>query len=372
MEKSPGASVLDRRVLLRHYSRLQEVIFAQTLGSRLRRPPTGEQRDTLYEASRGNPLILTYILSLLERSEDTSITQGIALAGNYQGHIDTYYRERLSIPLQDSKIRRLLGLLSRAAPTLPVAWLGEWPEREAIEDVYQRILAPFVREDGGVLSFIHDSLIAFLKSETRSRLPGTDPSADDREFHSLLADRSLGRSCLDPVGRARILHLLRAERHAEILDQLSSAWLRPVVRGFLPYAHVRPVLLAGNAAACSTGDYGQALRLLLLGHELEQRTSRLDGGERANALLDLDDAERALAQVRFEGRLLVSEDTALKFAARLSWYARRKNRPDLQARAAALYFEAKPMSIIHGGEIADSVRRDEGLKSLVFGYRVRD
>ena len=31
MEKSPGTSVLDRRVLLRNYSRLQEVIFAQTL-----------------------------------------------------------------------------------------------------------------------------------------------------------------------------------------------------------------------------------------------------------------------------------------------------------------------------------------------------
>ncbi len=352
----------DRRKVTVHGLSRAEV---HALGSKLDRSTTGEQRDALYEASRGNPLVLTYILSLLERRDGTSIAQGIALAGNYQGQIDTYYRERLSIPLQDSKIRRLLGLVSRAAPTLPVAWLAEWPEREAIEDIYERILAPFVREDGGVLSFIHDSLIAFLKSETRSRLPGTDPSADDREFHSLLADRSQGRSCLDPVGRARILYLLRAERHAEILDQLSSAWLRRAVRGFLPYAHVRPLLLAGYAAACSTDNYGQTLRLLLLGHELEQRTSRMDGGERANALLDLDDTERALAQIRFEGRLLVSEDTALKFAARLSWYARRKHRPDLKTRAAALYFEAKPVSIIHGGEVVDSVRRDDGLETLV-------
>ena len=350
-----------RKVTVRGLSRAE----VHALGSRLHRRTTGAQRDALYEASRGNPLILTYILSVLERNDDTSITQGIALAGNYQGHIDTYYRARLSVPLQDSATRRLLGLVSRAAPTLPVAWLAEWPEKEAIEDVYQRILAPFVREDGGVLSFIHDSLITFLKSETRSRLPGADLSAEDREFHSLLADRSRGRSCLDPVGRARILYLLRAGRHAEVLDQLSSAWLRRAVRGFLPYAHVRPVLLAGNAAACSTGNYGQILRLLLLGHELEQRTSRMNEGERADALLDLDDAERALAQVRFEGRLLVSEDAALKFAARLFWYASRKNRPDLQARAATLYFEAKPMSIIHGGEIVDSVRRDEALESLV-------
>ena len=78
----------------------------------------------------------------------------------------------------------------QGAPTLPIAWLAEWPEKDAIEDLYQRVLAPFVRIDDGLLTFIHDSLIAFLKVETRSRLPGADPNADERRFHSILADRS--------------------------------------------------------------------------------------------------------------------------------------------------------------------------------------
>ena len=79
------------------------------------------------------------------------MTTAIELAGNYTGHIDQYYQERLSVPLQDSQTRRLLGLLCRAAPTLPTAWLDEWPERGAIEDIYQRVLAPFVRVDDGLV-----------------------------------------------------------------------------------------------------------------------------------------------------------------------------------------------------------------------------
>ena len=126
-----------------------------------------------------------------------------------------------------------------------------------------------------MVTFIHNSLIAFLKSETRSRLPGSDPATDEREFHSILADRSVGRSCLDPVGRARVVHLMRAERHSDVPAQLSSDWLRSAVHGFLPYDHIRPILLAGYAATSAMGNWDHTLRLLLLSHELDQRTSGL-------------------------------------------------------------------------------------------------
>ena len=144
-----------------------------SLVSKLSRPTTGEERDLLHSASLGNPLILTYLLLLFERLDNASVTEAIERAGDYEGDIEQYYQERLSIPLQDGETRRLLGLLCRAAPTLRVNWLTEWPEKEAIENIYQKLLAPFVRVDDDLLTFIHDSLVAFLKSETRSRLPWT-------------------------------------------------------------------------------------------------------------------------------------------------------------------------------------------------------
>ena len=274
------------------------------LVSKLSRPTTGEERDLLHSASLGNPLILTYLLLLFVRSEGASVMAAIELAGDYEGDIERYYQDRLSVSLQDGETRRLLGLLCRAAPTLPVHWLAEWPEKEAIEDIYQGLLAPFVRVQDGLLTFIHDSLVAFLKSETRSRLPGRDAFDDEQRFYSSLADRSNGRPCLDPVGRARVVFLTRAKRHADVLEQLSSDWLRAAMHGFLPYAHLSPILLAGHAAASALDRWGDTLRLLLLSHELERRTSRVDAASLADSLLALDDPQLALSQIKSENRLL--------------------------------------------------------------------
>ena len=343
-----AASVEDdsKRLEVSGLSRLE----VYTLVSRLEKPTTGEEKEALHDSSRGNPLVLIYLLSLFEQTENTTVTRAIELAGHYEGDIDHYYSERLSVPLQAGQTRMLLGLMCRAAPTLPIAWLNEWPERQAIEDIYQQVLAPFARVDDGQITFIHDSLITFLKSETRSRLPGSDPTADERKFHSTLADRSSGRPCLDPVGRARVFHLMRAERYADVLTQLSSDWLRSSIYGFLPYDHVRPILLAGYSAASAVGDWGHTLRLLLLSHELGQRTSQVDADKLANALLGLDDPLLALSQIRSEGRLLVDESVALKFAGTLWWYAQERNRSDLKDAARTLYLQAKPISLIYSGQ----------------------
>lgn len=335
-----------------------------SLVSRLGKETTGEERDALHNASLGNPLILKYLLSLFENKDNVSVARAIRLAGNYAGDIDEYYQERLSVPLQDGQTRRLLGLLCRATPTLPIAWLKEWPEEEAIEDVYCRILEPFVRVDDGLVTFIHDSLITFLKSETRSRLPGTDPGADERKLHSVLADRSDGRCCLDPVGRARVVHLMRAERHADVLAQLSSDWLRSAMSGFLPYAQIHPVLRVGHAAASAMGDWGHTLRLLLLNHELGQRTSRVDAAKLAVAFLNLEDPSLALSQIRSEGRLLVDNSVALRFAGTVWRYAQAQNRSDLKAAARTVYLQAKPISLIYAGDPIEASSHDEQFQDI--------
>ena len=352
-----------RRIEVSGLSRLE----VHALASRLGKETTGEERDALHHASGGNPLILTYLLSLFERTDDISLTRAIELAGNYAGDIDQYYQERLSIPLQDGQTRRLLGLLCRAAPTLPVAWLNEWPEKEAIEDLYLRVLAPFVRVDDGLVTFIHDSLIAFLKPETRSRLPESDPVADERNFHSVLADladRSDGRSCICPVGRARVVHLMRAGRHTDVLAQMSSDWLRSAIYGFLPYAQIHPIILVGQAVASDMGDWGHTLRLLLLSHELGQRTSRVDAAKLADAFLNLDKPQLALSQIRSEGRLLVDDSVALRFAGTLWRYAQDWNRSDLKAAARTLYLQAKPISLIYAGEPIGTFNHNEQLQDL--------
>jgi len=321
--------------------------------ARIDKTTTGSERDDLYTACLGNPLILTYLVNLFQGTFENTVKYTIELAGNYGGDIDRYYQEILSTLLQDAQKRQLLGLICRAAPTIPVEWLQEWPERILLENICVQTLAPFVQIDEGNLIFIHNSLIAFLKSETRSRLPEANLSADECEFYSILADRCGDRPCMHPLGRARILHLLRANRNNDLLSVLSSDWLRKAIEAFLPYALIRPLILSGLEAAWSLKKLGHVLRLILLDHELSQRTSRLEAGDLAEELLGLDKPELAVSQIRSAGRLLVKDNVALSFAINLWFYADDHNQPELKNKAQVLYLQARPVSLFYQNEPID-------------------
>jgi hypothetical protein len=323
------------------------------------KPTSTEDRDRFNAACQGNPLILTYLLNIFQRSPETSVNDTLAEPGSYAGDIDKYYAAALSVPLQDFKTRELLALLCRAAPTIPSSWLRLWPERETLENLYPRTLAPFVREEDGNLHFIHNSLIAFLKTETRSKLPGADHDADERAYHSALADRSSGLPCANPLGRAHVLHLLRAGRRPELLTVLTSSWLREALSDFLPYALVRPLLLAGLEAAWTLGEYGHVVRFMLLGYELGQRAARMEAGELADRLLRLDLPDVALSQVRSGGRLLVDDHVALGFAQSLWYYADSRESQPLKAAARTLYLQAKPIAFVYHGEPIDTNRHHD-------------
>jgi len=76
---------------------------------------TAEERDALFDACQGNPLILTYLLRLLENDPATTVNAAITATAHYAGNMDEYYRSALVVPLSDSQSRHVLGLLSRAS-----------------------------------------------------------------------------------------------------------------------------------------------------------------------------------------------------------------------------------------------------------------
>lgn len=332
--------------------------------TKVAKPISPEDQDRLNDACQGNPLILTYLLNIFQRSPGTSVNDVLTESGSYAGDIDKYYATALSIPLQDSHIRALLGLFCRAAPTIPIGWLQSWPERATLENLYQRILAPFVRVEDESLHFIHNSLIAFLKVETRSKLPEADHIADERAYHSTLADRSSGLPCANPLGRAHVLHLLRAGREHELLTVLTSSWLREALGDFLPYPVVRPLLLAGLEAAWTLNEYGHVVRFVLLDYELGQRTDRMEAGELADRLLRLDLPSLALSQLRSGGRLLVSDNMVLGFAQTLWFYADNRNSQSLKAVARNFYLQAKPIAFLHHGGPIDTIRHHDFYSTL--------
>ena len=347
--------ISDRRIEISGLTRTE----VHAIIEKIDKKTTGSDRDVLYNASRGNPLILTYLLNLFQGTPEVTVEEAVEMAGKYTGNIEKYYQSALSIPLQDAQTRHLLGLLCRAAPTIPVEWLQEWPERIQLENIYQNTLAPFVQVEGGNLQFIHNSLIAFLVVETRSKFPWADLTADERNFHSILSDRCGNLPCVHPLGRARILHYLHANRNEDLLSALSSDWLRQAIEEFLPYTLIQPLLLSGLEAAWNLGELGQVLRLILLDHELNQRTSRMEAIDLAEMLLQLDKTDLAVYQIRAVGRLLVEDNVALGFAESLWSYADEHNRPKLKNIARTLYLQAKPISFFYQSEPIDTWNQHE-------------
>jgi hypothetical protein len=347
----------DRRLEVRGLSRPE----VSAIVGRISKTTTGEERIRLADECRGNPLILTYLLKEFQRSPETSVEDAVTKVGHYDGPIDDYYRRALTAPLDSAESRHVLALLCRAAPWIPTSWIRTWPERHRVLDACNGFLAPFIRNDDGQINFIHDSLISFLKVSTRSALAD---ESEERELHGALADRCVATRCEDQIGRARVFHLLKANRPLEVLQVLSSAWLRAGVAAFLPFAAIDSLLSAGFQAAWATPDVGEVLRLVLLYHELAGRASREEAGVLASTLLALDKPDLALAHVRTNGRMLVKEHAALKFSLELARYGRANSLRNIEAQAESLFRQAEPVQLLHGYEALDIERDRDSLDAV--------
>ena len=307
-------------------------------------------REALYRESRGNPLVLTYLFNIVKSSRSDTFAEAIQDAASFRGDIDEFYAEALGEPLEDAETRQLLGLLCRAANTIPTDWLKDWPESIDVENLYQAVLAPFVRVEAGNLSFIHNSLVSFLIERTRSPLPGTNHVTEERAFHSKLAERSAGRECSDALGREHLFHLSRAGRLPEVLESSKSNWFRMSVWEFVPYMVVRPVMLETLRVAWELQEWGHIVRLVLLDAELAQRSGQLEPDELCREFLKLEEHDRALAQIRSNGQLLIEPVAALRMARRLWFYADRREDQRLREASWRLYLDAKPISQLLFGE----------------------
>ena len=348
---SPGS---DRRIEIEGLSK--EDVFSIT--SQLPKDLSTKDHATLYESSRGNPLILGYMIKYLLSGEEITTQDVVSGLGSFEGDIDVYYASRLGTALNNGTSRQVLGLISRAVPTIPTNWLTTWPEWLELEGLLFNELAPFTSVKDGNVTFIHNSLVAFLKEATLPRIQGFDPLQQEVSYNSTLADRSEGRSCSDMLGRARLRFLDKAQRQAEILTNVTPEWIRRALHDFVPYAIVRSVFLDVYRAAWSTEHFDDIVKFFALDFEYEQRTSRIEPDDLAIRLLDIDQPELAILQIRSDGRLLAKDHQVLRFARRLWEYANPIDRDDLKGVAKNLFALAKPVRLIANNGKFDPYRVD--------------
>ncbi len=323
-----------------------------------------EDRDLISDACQGNPLILTYLLKFKGAHPEVDAPETIRRFGEYSGDIEAYYHASLSVALQDTSTRHALALLCRAIVPVPLRWLRTWPERREIEEVYERHLQPFIKTEDGQLFFIHNSLLVFLRNHTRSRLPGQDYEADDRELYRELANRCGSAACSDRIGRVKIHYLRHSEQSVELLEALTSDWLREGIESFIPHIEIRPLILHGFTSAWSLRRFGEILRLVLLDFELSQRANRIDSADLAANFLKLNDPQRAMTQVRSAGQILVEERNEFEAAENLALYGLEHNLTDTSQLGRSIYLHARPINYLYRSEPMNSQEVHSGFQSL--------
>ena len=358
---SNAVNASENQILVEGLSR-EEV---HQIAARERTDASDADREALYRESRGNPLVLTYLFNIVESAPTNGFAEAIQDTASFEGDIDAFYADALGEPLEDAETRQLLALLCRAAPAIPTDWLQGWPESKDVENLYQALLAPFVQEEAGNLSFIHNSLVSFLIERTRSPLPGSDHGTEERAFYSALAERSANRECSDALGREHLFHLSRAGRLPEVLEAAKSSWFRMSVREFVPYAVVRPVVLEAVRVAWELREWGHVVRLVLLDAELAQRSGQLEPEELCHELLKLEKHDLALAQIQSNGKLLVERLAALGMARKLWFYADRREDQRLREASGRLYQDAKPIGHLIFGEPLKTHPYDDDAWNLI-------
>jgi hypothetical protein len=309
-----------------------------------------EDCDLISDACQGNPLILTYLLKFYGAHPATGIEEAIRTVGEYSGDIEAYYHASLSLPLQNASIRHALALLSRAIVPVPFPWLRTWPESRELEEIYEQHLQPFVKIDDDQLHFIHNSLLVFLRNNTRSRFPGQGFEAEDRELYKELAHRCGPAECSERIGRAKIHYLRYSGQDDLLLDSLTSDWLREGIESFIPHVEIRPLILHGFSSAWSLDRYGEVLRLLLLDFELSQRSNRLDSGDLAANFLKLDETQLAAVQIRSAGRILLEDREEFEAAETLALYGDTHDQVNIYQLGRDVYLHAKPINYLYRSE----------------------
>ena len=305
----------------------------------------------IYTSCQGNPLILTYVVKALRGAPHSSVGDTLENLGEYTGEADGYYAERFGPLLDNPDTKQLLALLCRIWGRASVTWLQSWPEWPNFEKTYQLHLAAFFHSEEGRLSFVHNSLVTYLRRETLPSVPGSDHVAADRAYYLALARRCTAGSSTASLARDRVYYQVMAEEHEAVLETATIEWFRKGAAAFIPPDEMISLLQVCYRSAVATEDHGALLQLIASSQEISQRDSVVSGSDLALKFLKLGLPERALEQAIDGNRLRVDPTEAVALSQKFARYAEETNDEDLMRKASHLFNLAKPVKLMYGEPI---------------------
>lgn len=223
---------------------------------------TDELISKCIEKSQGHPLYLRYILNQITTKGFDAI-DGI---DNFTDDVELYYDRIVGTSLDDVKMKRFLGLLSRVAGSINLDAVRIWKIDEQILSDFRNGLFHLFKysEDGNTLEFFHNSFRQYLLNKTALDVwTGKYCRQLNIEYYNELSTYFVG---LWDEG----YYLYQAEAYNEFVVRITPEALFKQAQNFRPSWSIRRDLRYAISIAKQKKDVYLLVRCLLFEAQLTQ------------------------------------------------------------------------------------------------------
>ncbi len=285
------ASASDRRIVVTPLAR--EAVHR--MADLLRLDPSID-RDSVFDLSRGHPLVTRYLIVALREAD--AATRDALLAGTmtFDGDIEAVYESAWRGIRDDEEARTVLDYLARAEGPMPLELLIQSVPEQAVERALHATRHLLAEGPHGWGVF-HNSFRLFILDKPRARLGKPDPAYGKHVYRELAALARVAPND-SPQRWLELRYLARAEEHAAVLALATPTRLRQQLADRRSFAELRADLRLAFTSAKYSYDALKVFQLLLIQDEIGRRWSACEEASAiVEALLHVGDLDGAVAFV---------------------------------------------------------------------------
>ena len=279
--------------------------------SKLKVDLDANQKNIVFEKSEGHPLALKLILKQVSRCKNMNLDSQLQTIDKFNNSIEEAYYSHWKKIKENTKLVRLLGLVSRMTEGIDWNWIFQWEEQDQDTiDVFKKDLWYYFEEEGEKWYFFHNSFRVFIEHKTIEKPHGGIDKNEDKKFHKLLA-KYIG---VTTYKFGEIFHLYKAEAYQDIINISTQKYFKEQIDQFCHPSTVLDDIKFSILAAKKENNLNHIFNLMLSGSTVNLINSYLleDPIKLINLFLSLEQFELAKSYIRKRKTLLIPKETAMK------------------------------------------------------------
>jgi hypothetical protein len=253
-------------------------------------------RDSIFDLSRGHPLVAHYLIEALREADSDASDALLAGAMTFDGDVEAIYESAWRDIRNDAEARNVLDYLARSEAPMPLELLIHAVSEAAVERALNAT-RHLLNEGLHGWGVFHNSFRLFIIDKPRARLGKPDPDYGKHVYREL-AELARAAPNDSPQRWLELRYLARAEEHAAVLALATPARFRQQLADRRSYPELRADLRLAFTSAKYSYDPLKVFQLLLIQDEIGRRWSACEEAPAiVQALLHVGDLDGAVAFV---------------------------------------------------------------------------